>query len=83
MMRRDKVPVAYERNRTSFGYTETSRGLIQHLDVIVDGYVLQAPVMLKPRDLSNNGAFLEPKINHDGRYLHMLPGGVIVVGRMA
>lgn len=80
MMRRDSMPVNYERTLTVQGYTETRAGLIPHLQVLIGDYMFMAPVILLPRVIGNNGMLLDPKRNEDGRCLHALPGGREIVG---
>lgn len=70
----------YAHQHTSPKFTNTTDGPIAHLRVIVAGLILDAPVMLVTR-LKGAGIFQRPRVNADGRYLHAMPGGQVVVGK--
>lgn len=77
MIRRDRV-------QSPAPGTDTTHGRIPHLKVVTSYGVVEAPVSVDLVRVQNGPddyyLGLRPRMNEFGRYLHVLPGGMLVPG---
>jgi hypothetical protein len=64
-------------------HAHTVGGRIPHLRVQFGAHLIAAPVKVTVRPDIYHNARAHAVINQDGRYLHVLPGGGMIAGKVA